>query len=317
MPVFLSQYIRYSDEVSDAQKSGKPILAMESTIITHGLPYPQNIHILHELEDIARSAGVVPATVLVLNGVMHIGLDRRELDELQSKLIEGASLQKISSRELAYALVSKLSGGTTVSTTMLSAAIAKIFVFATGGIGGVHRYWADSGDISMDIKALASYPLIVVSAGCKAILDIPATLEALETSSVPVWGWHTESFPAFYSSKTEHHIPRIDSALNITKAFLLMQDMSRESGLSSGSVLIANPIPTQYEIPSIEIDPVIAKAITEAQCLGIKGKNITPYLLAKISELTAGRSVEANLALVRNNVRLGCEIAISLAHNTN
>lgn len=295
--------INYSPEVQDAINSGKPILALESTVITHGLPYPDNLEALKVLEDVAKQEGVVPATIAIVNGVFMVGLNNLDflVDPIQRK-----QLRKISLRELPIAVAQKWSGGTTVSATMWLAHQAGIRVFSTGGIGGVHRNWQESLDVSTDLTALSEIPVAVVCAGCKAILDIPATLEVLETKAVPVIGWETDDFPAFYSRTSGEKIYRTDSIAELTEI------CSHTQSILNKGVLIANPIPLEAEIKREDIEPIIQSALREAQRAGIKGKDTTPFLLSKLAELTKGDSITANLALLKNNVLLGARIAREL-----
>lgn len=295
--------INYSPEVQDAINSGKPILALESTVITHGLPYPDNLEALKVLEDVAKQEGVVPATIAIVNGVFMVGLNNLDflVDPIQRK-----QLRKISLRELPIAVAQKWSGGTTVSATMWLANQAGIRVFSTGGIGGVHRNWQESLDVSTDLTALSEIPVAVVCAGCKAILDIPATLEVLETKAVPVIGWETDDFPAFYSRTSGEKIYRTDSIAELAEI------CSHTQSILNKGVLIANPIPLEAEIKREDIEPIIQSARSEAQRAGIKGKDTTPFLLSKLAELTKGDSITANLALLKNNVLLGARIAREL-----
>lgn len=295
--------IYYSPEVQDAINSGKPILALESTVITHGLPYPDNLEALKVLEDVARQEGVVPATIAIVNGEFMVGLNNLDflVDPHQRQ-----HLRKISLRELPIAVAQKWSGGTTVSATMWLAHQAGIRVFSTGGIGGVHRNWQESLDVSTDLTALSEIPVAVVCAGCKAILDIPATLEVLETKAVPVIGWETDDFPAFYSRTSGEKIYRTDSIAELAEIY------SHTQSILNKGVLIANPIPLEAEIKREDIEPIIQSALREAQRAGIKGKETTPFLLSKLAELTKGDSITANLALLKNNVLLGARIAREL-----
>ncbi|MCB5265934.1 MAG: pseudouridine-5'-phosphate glycosidase [Candidatus Cloacimonetes bacterium] len=295
--------LKISSKVQYAIDLGKPVLALESTVITHGLPYPQNIEFLADIEALAEQQGVVPATICVLNGECLIGLEPADIEVLQDKMQRKDELQKLTLRDLGLALAQKQSGGTTVSATMALAEKAGIRVFVTGGIGGVHRGWQESRDVSLDLKALATIPVIVVCAGCKAILDIGATLEALETEGVPVYAWQTAEFPSFYSRESGHKVARIDSAQDLAQAFKLMSGLG---SLHSG-MLIACPIPATDEIPHSEIEPYIQLALKAANHLS--GKAITPYLLDHLAKSTEGRSVSANLALLKNNLRLGALIA--------
>jgi pseudouridylate synthase len=295
--------LNISAPVWQALQNKQPVLALESTVITHGLPYPRNFETLTTLEDVAKKQGVVPATICVLDGECLIGLQQNDIERLKHKMLNHAEIQKLSWRDLPMAIARKASGGTTVSATMALAQMAGIKVFATGGIGGVHRRWQDTLDISLDIKALAEIPVIVICAGCKAILDIGATLEALETAGVSVYGWQSREFPSFYSRSSGYTIPEIQNTKEIAEAFRLSRLCS---GLGSG-MLIANPIPEADEIPYAEIEPYIKQALQDAK--GISGKAVTPFLLDYLARSTGGRSVQANLALLKNNVRLGALIA--------
>lgn len=295
--------LKISTKVQYALDSAKPVLALESTVITHGLPYPQNIEYLFDIEALAEQQGVIPATICVLNGECLIGLEPQDIEILKGKMQKEEELYKLTLRDLGLALAQEQSGGTTVSATMALADMAGIRVFVTGGIGGVHRGWQDSRDISLDIKALSQIPVIVICAGCKAILDIGATLEALETEGVPVYAWQTDDFPSFYSRESGYKVSRINSAQDLAQAFKLMRSLGN---LHSG-MLIACPIPAQDEIPHNEIEPYIQQALKAAR--NLSGKAITPYLLDHLAKSTEGRSVRANLALLKNNLRLGALIA--------
>ncbi len=306
-----------SAAVESALKAGKPVLALESTVITHGLPYPQNLEIAHLLEQTALEHKVTPATIAVIDGNIHIGLEDKDFERLaelsQAAQADRSLLNKIAMRDIPLALAENWSGGTTVSATVYCAHLAGIRVFATGGIGGVHRFWTESFDISADLPALAKYPVIVVTAGCKAILDIPATLEQLETLSVPVYGWRTDLCPAFYTRESAYHIDRVDSIQTIAAAYRAANALAQSKGGISSGMVIMNPIPAEHSIPSELIEPVIQQAIREAEQLGISGKAITPWLLQRLSESTRGQSIAANLELLKNNVRLGCGIATELS----
>lgn len=295
--------MKFSNKVETALTNGAAVLALESTVITHGLPFPENISALSMLETSAEENGATPATICMLDGVFHIGLEDEDLHKISSKLQNGEPLHKLAYKDLAMASAQKCSGGTTVSATMYIAYLAGIWVFATGGIGGVHRGWQSTMDISLDIQALAKIPTMVVCAGCKAILDVPATVEALESAGVPVYGWLTDEFPSFYSRNSGIRIPKADSLCEIAEAFQIHSELP----LIGGGMLIANPIPLEHEIPSDIIEPHILKAISEAK--GISGKDLTPFLLAKIAEITQSKSVKANLALLKNNVILGAKLA--------
>ncbi|HHE37869.1 MAG TPA: pseudouridine-5'-phosphate glycosidase [Candidatus Cloacimonetes bacterium] len=296
-------FLEINERTREAFYNKKPVIALESTIISHGLPYPQNLEVAKNLERIALENGVVPATICLMNGKIKIGLEESELEILA----KNQDVKKVSSRDIGRILVKKEIGATTVSATMRCAYLAGINVFATGGIGGVHRNAEISFDISTDLIELSRTPVIVVSAGAKAILDLSKTLEMLETLSVPVYGYGTDHFPAFYSSKTNLKINRIDSAKQIAEIFKENQKL----GLSNG-ILVANSIPEKYEIPYTEMEEYIEKALQEAKKKEIKGQKVTPFLLSKIVDLTKGKSLSANIKLVENNVRLACEIVKNL-----
>ncbi|MCG7574781.1 pseudouridine-5'-phosphate glycosidase [Phaeobacter sp. CNT1-3] len=290
-----------SPEVADALATGQAIVALESTIITHGMPYPQNLQTARMVEEEIRKAGAVPATIAVLNGVLHAGLTDDQLEDLA----QAKDVAKISRADMAVIMAQGRTGATTVAATMIAAHLAGIHVFATGGIGGVHKGAEDSFDISADLMELAATPVTVVAAGAKAILDVPKTLEVLETQGVPVITYGQDSFPAFWSAMSPLASPlRMDDPVAIAKA----QKMRTKLGLPGGQ-LIANPIPAEEEIPQAEMNPIIDQATAEADAQGITGKAVTPFLLQRIFELTEGRSLIANIALVLNNARLAAEIA--------
>ncbi|OOY08839.1 pseudouridine-5'-phosphate glycosidase [Thioclava sp. F36-7] len=293
--------LTFAAEVADAKAKNRPIVALESTIITHGMPYPQNLETAQAVEAEIRKAGAVPATIAVMGGKIHIGLEPEELETLaQTK-----DAMKVSRADLAVCLAKGATGATTVAATMICANLAGIDVFATGGIGGVHRGAEDSFDISADLLELAQTPVSVVAAGAKAILDLPKTLEVLETHGVPVIAYGHDAFPAFWSRNSGLPAPlRADSAAEIAKSQLARAAL----GLPGGQ-LIANPIPAEAEIAREEIVPVIEQALQEAEAQGIAAKAVTPFLLSRIFELTEGRSLEANIALVLNNARLAAAIA--------
>lgn len=286
-------------EISRALSVGAPIVALESTVITHGLPRPQNLELARNMEKQVRAAGAIPATIALINGQIRVGLSDLEL----VKLSESDSTLKVSRRDFATAIFKKANGGTTVAGTMFAANMAGIKVFATGGIGGVHK--ESSFDISTDLRALAEIPMIVVCAGAKAILDLPATLEYLETMGVPVIGYQTDEFPAFYSRESGHGVSvRLDSPEEVAEFAKAHWDIGMRS-----AVLVANPVPQAEAISSSEMDPIIAKASTEAIKKGIHGQELTPFLLSRIGELTQGKSLRANLALLLNNAHLAAQIA--------
>ncbi|WP_170571985.1 pseudouridine-5'-phosphate glycosidase [Ruegeria atlantica] len=300
--------IQYSAEVRTAKDAGQPIVALESTIITHGMPYPQNIEVAAQVEQDIRDAGAVPATIAVINGKLHVGL---EADEL-SALGQAQGVAKLSRADMAACIATGGTGATTVAATMIAAHYAGVEVFATGGIGGVHQGAETSFDISADLHELAQTPVTVVAAGAKAILDLAKTLEVLETLGVPVIAHRQDEFPAFWSAKSPYAAPlRMDTPEDIAKAHATR----RALGLPGGQ-LVANPIPIADQIPAEELAPIIASAQADADTHRITGKGVTPYLLQRIYEQTEGRSLTANIALVRNNARLASGIAIALAKGT-
>ncbi len=301
----MNNSFKYSRDVQIALSKGDPILALESTIIAHGMPYPQNLEFAHEAEEVARKYGATPATIAILNGEVCIGLDNNQLEFLASD----KNVKKVATREIGMTMALGGHGATTVSSTMRLAHQAGIKVFATGGIGGVHRGAEKDLDISADLIELSRTPVIVVSAGAKAILDLPKTLEYLETMSVPVIGYRTTDFPAFYSSRSGLELHQsLDSPEDISTAFEAQLSLGIESGM-----LIANPAPGEIEIPLDEMSVIIDIALKDAAKAGIMGKELTPYLLGRIVELTEGRSLVTNRALALNNVLIGAKIAVSLA----
>lgn len=294
-----------SPEVAEAHAKGGPIVALESTIITHGMPFPQNVETARRVEAEVRSQGAVPATIAILDRQIHVGLTDLQLDALG----QAKGVAKLSRADLAACLATGGIGATTVAATMICAHLAGIKVFATGGIGGVHRGAETSFDISADLRELAETPVTVVAAGAKAILDLPKTLEYLETLGVPVIAYGQDDFPAFWSRSSGLKAPlRMDSARDIAAAMT----MRARLGLPGGQ-LVANPIPPTAEIPWAEIMPHIEAALAEAEAQGIAAKAVTPFLLQRIFELTQGRSLTANIELVLNNARLGAAIARELA----
>jgi pseudouridine-5'-phosphate glycosidase len=301
----MTDRMRISGEVRDALQTGRPVVAFESTIISHGMPYPRNRETAMRAEAIAREEGAVPATVAVLDGKLVVGLQGGELERLATE----SGILKVSRRDLAWALAAGRTGATTVSATMFAAFSAGIDVFATGGIGGVHRGAGESFDISADLTELASTSVCVVCAGAKAILDIPKTLEMLETLGVPVVGFGTPDFPAFYSRSSGLPAPlRLDTAEEVAA----MLGAQRSLGLSQG-ILVAVPVPTGQEIPRGRMESWIDMAAGELSDRGITGKGVTPFLLSRIVELSGGVSLEANVTLFHNNVRLACRIAAACA----
>jgi pseudouridine-5'-phosphate glycosidase len=301
----MDNLIRLSPEVAEAKANGAPIVALESTIITHGMPYPQNLETARLVEQTIRDAGATPATIAVMDGAIHVGLSSAELETLA----QAKEVAKLSRADLAVCLAQGGIGATTVAATMICAARAGIAVFATGGIGGVHKGAEDSFDISADLRELSETPVTVVAAGAKAILDLPKTLEVLETLGVPVIAFGQSAFPAFWSRDSGLHAPlRADTP----KAIAASHRMRAAVGLPGGQ-LIANPIPEGDEIPASTLAPLIAQAQTEADAAGITGKSVTPFLLQRLFDLTEGRTLAANIALVLNNARLAARIAQALA----
>lgn len=292
-------------EIAAALAEGRAVVALESTIIAHGMPYPDNLEVAREIERIIRQAGAVPATIAILQGRLKVGLGEAELQHLaQSREIAKASV-----RDLPVLLATQRDGATTVASTMRVAAMAGIRVFATGGIGGVHRGAELSGDVSADLTEFARSPVAVVSAGAKAILDLPRTLEMLETLSVPVIGYGCDEFPSFYSRSSGLPLQaRADSAEELARILVARWRLDNHGG-----VLVANPIPAADELPATLIENKIRDALSQAQIGGVMGKDVTPYLLSRIRILTEGASQRANVALVLNNARIAAEIAVALA----
>lgn len=293
--------LHFSDEVAHARETGKPLVALESTIITHGMPHPQNVTVARQVEEDIRQTGAVPATIAVLDGDLHIGLNPDQLDRLG----QTQGVAKLSRADFAACLATGGTGATTVAATMIAARLAGISVFATGGIGGVHKGAEHSFDISADLQELAQSPVTVVAAGAKAILDVAKTLEVLETLGVPVIAFGQDSFPAFWSATSPFAAPlRMDDPAQIARAHQIRAKL----GLPGGQ-LIANPVPMNEQIPAETLAPVIAAAQDSADAQGIKGKAVTPFLLQAIFDATEGRSLTANIALVRNNAKLAAKIA--------
>lgn len=297
--------LKLSEEVATAQSRNQPIVALESTIITHGMPYPANVEMARQVEEDIRANGAVPATIAILKGQLCIGLEDAELSELA----QAKNVRKVSRADFATTMAAGQTGATTVAATMIAANLAGIEVFATGGIGGVHRGAAQSFDISADLREFTLSPVNVIAAGAKAILDIPKTLEVLETLGVPVITYAQDDFPAFWARSSGLPSPlRMNSAVEIAAAFLIRKDL----GLSGGQ-LIANPIPGGDEIPMSEMMPIIEAALTKATSQNVQQKEVTPFLLAEIFAATEGRSLVANIALVRSNARLAAEIAVEIS----
>lgn len=293
-----------SAEVADALAAGRPVVALESTIVTHGLPFPENLETARAVEAAVREGRAVPATIAVLDGRLRVGLAADELE----RLARAERVMKLSRADLAFAVASGRPGSTTVAATMIAARLAGIEVFATGGIGGVHRGAETSFDVSADLDELARTAVVVVSAGAKAILDLPKTLEVLETRGVPVVGWRTDDFPAFWSRSSGLPVPlRVDTTAELAAFWRARHDLGLDGGL-----LLANPVPEADEIPRDEIEAVIARAVAEVEAAGVRAKDVTPRLLARILELTDGRSLVTNRALILADARLAAEVACAL-----
>lgn len=296
------EFLEINPIVKEAIESGKAVIALESTIISHGMPYPKNAQTALEVEELVREKGCVPATIGIINGKLKVGLTEDEI-ELLAK--EGLNVPKVSRRDLAYVISHKLNGATTVAGTMIGAELAGIKMFATGGIGGVHRGAETTMDISADLDELSNTSVAVVCAGAKSILDLKLTLEYLETKGVPVLGYKTKELPAFFTSKSGYNLDyKMESAKEIADL------LNTKWGLGlKGGVVIANPIPAEYEMDADLIEKVIQEAVAKANSLGVKGKDITPFLLDEIQKVTGGDSLNSNIQLVFNNVKLACEIA--------
>ena len=297
-----SELLQISAEVQQALKNNQPIVALESTIISHGMPFPENAQTALEVEETIRRQGAVPATIAIIHGVMKVGLSREEIELLGR---EGHNVAKVSRRDLPFVVAAGLNGATTVASTMIIAAMAGIKVFATGGIGGVHRGAEHTFDISADLQELANTNVTVVSAGAKSILDLGLTTEYLETFGVPLIGYQTSALPAFFCRTSPFDVSiRLNSAKDIAKAMAVKW----QSGLNGGMV-VANPIPEAFAMPEEKINAAINQAVKEAEEQGVVGKASTPFLLARVAELTGGDSLKSNIQLVFNNAVLACEIA--------
>jgi pseudouridine-5'-phosphate glycosidase len=300
----MQNFLQFSPEVEAARAAGKPIVALESTIISHGMPYPQNVQTAREVESVIRDAGAVPATIAIIDGRICVGLSNEQLELLgQSK-----DAMKVSRRDLAYVLATGKLGATTVAATMICAELAGIEVFVTGGIGGVHRGAETSFDISADLQELAATSVAVVCAGVKSILDIGLTLEYLETHGVPVVSVGQSGFPAFFTRESGFNA---DFQLDDAETQARFIRTKWQLGLKGG-VVLGNPVPAQYAMQNHEIDAIIAQALDEAGQQGVKGKAVTPFLLARIKELTGGRSLATNIALVKHNALVGARLAVAL-----
>ena len=304
----MNPYLSISPEVQEALKAGKPVVALESTIISHGMPYPQNVETALKVEQTIRENGAVPATIAVIGGQLKAGCTPEEIEYLGKK---GQAVIKASRRDLPVLIARKADGATTVTTTMIIAAMAGIRVFATGGIGGVHRGAQQTFDISADLEELAQTPVMVVCAGAKSILDLGLTLEYLETKGVPVIGFGTEELPAFYTRHSGFKVDyRIDTPEELAAAFKAKMDCGLKGGM-----LVTNPIPEEFSMPKEVIDKAIDQALWEMDEAGIHGKQCTPFLLAKVKDLTGGESLASNIQLVLNNARLAAKTAKALCEN--
>lgn len=299
-------YLDIAPEVQQALEQGKPVVALESTIISHGMPYPQNVETALQVEDMVRQHGAVPATIAIINGRLKAGLSRAEIEELGRA---GHAVTKVSRRDIPFVIAKGSLGATTVAATMVVAAMAGIRVFATGGIGGVHRGAETSFDVSADLQELAQTPVAVVCAGAKSILDLRLTLEYLETNGVAVVGYQTDSLPAFFTRDSAYKVDfRLDSAAEIAAVLKAKWALGLQGGM-----VVANPIPEAYAMPRAAIDQAIEQALKEAQEQGIAGKESTPFLLARVNALTGGNSLASNIQLVLNNARLAAGIAAAYA----
>ncbi|MBS4213176.1 MULTISPECIES: pseudouridine-5'-phosphate glycosidase [Neobacillus] len=299
----MKEYITLSEEVRTAKEQGKPIVALESTIISHGMPYPQNVQTAREVEQIVRDNGAVPATIAIIDGKIKIGLSDEELEMFG----KSSGVAKASRRDLAYLLATKKLGATTVAATMICAELAGINIFVTGGIGGVHRGAETTMDISADLDELGQTNVAVICAGAKSILDLGLTMEYLETKGVPVIGYQTDVLPAFYTRKSEFPLNlRADDVDEIASTLKVKWDLNLKGG-----AVIANPIPEEYAMDEEFINGVIETALKEAAERHITGKDVTPFMLGKVKELTEGKSLDANIALVKNNAVVGAKIAVS------
>ena len=297
-----TKYLEIAPEVRKALANGDPVVALESTIISHGMPYPQNVETALRVEEIVRENGAVPATTAIIGGKLKCGLKKEEIEYLGKK---GLEVTKCSRRDIPMAIARGFDGATTVATAMIIAHMAGVSIFATGGIGGVHRGAQETMDISADLEELANTPVMVVCAGAKAILDIPLTLEYLETKGVPILGYKTDKLPAFYTRSSKFNVDyRVDSPLEAAKAF----EAQRGAGLHTG-MLMANPIPEEFSMDEEMINNAIEAAVKEACEKGVKGKDSTPFLLSKVKDITGGSSLDANIELVFNNAKVAAQIA--------
>lgn len=302
----LKKYLEIHPEVQKALEEGKPVVALESTIISHGMPYPKNIEMAQNVSRIVRENGAIPATIAIINGVLKVGLTKEEIEFLGTS----KDVVKASRRDLPFVISKKLNGATTVATTMILADLAGVRVFATGGIGGVHRGAQETFDISADLQELANTNVAVICAGAKSILDIGLTLEYLETNGVPVIGFGTDEFPAFYTRRSGFGVDyRVDSSLEVAEALKAKWDLNLKGGM-----VIGNPIPEQFEMDYDTITNAIETALREADENNITGKKVTPFLLDKVKTITAGQSLASNIELVYNNAKVAAQIATDLAN---
>lgn len=302
----LKKYLEIHPEVQKALEEGKPVVALESTIISHGMPYPKNIEMAQNVSRIVRENGAIPATIAIINGVLKVGLTKEEIEFLGTS----KDVVKASRRDLPFVISKKLNGATTVATTMILADLAGVRIFATGGIGGVHRGAQETFDISADLQELANTNVAVICAGAKSILDIGLTLEYLETNGVPVIGFGTDEFPAFYTRRSGFGVDyRVDSSLEVAEALKAKWDLNLKGGM-----VIGNPIPEQFEMDYDTITNAIETALREADENNITGKKVTPFLLDKVKTITAGQSLASNIELVYNNAKVAAQIATDLAN---
>lgn len=300
------KYLEVSKEVEDALKNGKPVVALESTIISHGMPYPRNVETALKVEEIIKKEGAVPATIAIIKGKIKVGLSEEEIEYLG----KAENVLKTSRRDIPFIISKEMDGATTVASTMIISALAGIKVFATGGMGGVHRGASETFDISADLEELSRTNVAVVCAGVKSILDIGLTLEYLETNGVPVVGYNTEEMPAFYTRKSGFNVDyKVDSPHEIAKALKTKWDLDLRGGM-----VVANPIEEKYQMDHDLINKAIQDAIIEANKKGIKGKESTPFLLSKVKDITEGQSLESNIQLVYNNARLAAKVALELSN---
>ena len=305
----LEKYLHVHPEVKKAIEAGEPVVALESTIISHGMPYPKNIEMAKNVSKIIRENGAVPATIAIINGILKVGLTEDEIEFLGTS----KDVVKASRRDLPFVISKKLNGATTVATTMILANLAGVKVFATGGIGGVHRGAEETFDISADLQELANTDVAVICAGAKSILDIGLTLEYLETNGVPIIGFGTDEFPAFYTRRSGFKVDyKVDSSIEVAHALKAKWDLNLKGGM-----VIGNPIPTEFEMDYDTITNAIETALKEAKENNIAGKNVTPFLLDKVKTITAGKSLDSNIELVYNNAKVAAQIAKDLADISN